>query len=134
MAMQSPMILPNTSADALSDQQVIERVLSGETALYELIMRRYNQRLYRVVRAILRDDDEVEDVMQDAYVRAYRHLADFAGRSQFSTWLTRIAIHEALSRTRRGKRMQQFDEESPNGGVDMIAANSMDPERHTSNG
>src|SRR3954470_22848407 len=129
MAMQSTAI-ENTGVEALADTEVIRRVLSGETALYEIIMRRYNQRLYRVVRAILRDDDEVEDVMQDAYVRAYRHLADFAGRSQFSTWLIRIAVHEALSRIRRGKRMQQFDEESPNGGVDMIAANSMDPERH----
>jgi RNA polymerase sigma-70 factor, ECF subfamily len=133
MAMQSPVILPNATADALTDQQVIERVLSGETALYELIMRRYNQRLYRVVRAILRDEDEVEDVMQDAYVRAYRHLADFAGRAQFSTWLTRIAVHEAFARARRGKRLQQFDDESIDGGPDMIPANSPDPERQTSN-
>ena len=108
----STSILPQIGSDALTDEQVIERVLSGETALYELIMRRYNQRLYRTVRAILRNDDEVEDVMQDAYVRAYRHLGDFAGRSQFSTWLTRIAIHEAFASLRRGKRTQQFDDES----------------------
>jgi len=126
-------ILPNTGAEALRDEQIIQRVLSGETALYELIMRRYNQRLYRVVRAILKTEDEVEDVMQDAYVRAYRHLADFAGRSQFSTWLTRIAIHEAFARLRHGKRHQQFDDESANGGPEMIPANSLDPEHQTSN-
>ena len=91
-----PISLPGT--EALPDEEVIRRVLSGEPALYEIIMRRYNQRLYRAVRAILRDNDEVEDVMQDAYVRAYHHLADFAGRAQFSTWLTRIAVHEALAR------------------------------------
>src|SRR5438445_1163725 len=130
----TPVISQQTVKEALSDEEVIRLFFFKQKTAYEIIMRRYNQRLYRAVRSILRDEDEVEDVMQDAYVRAYRHLADFAGRSQFSTWLTRIAIHEALSRTRRGKRMQQFDEESPNGGVDMIAANSMDPERHTSNG
>ena len=85
------------------------------------------------MRAILRNDDEVEDVMQDAYVRAYRHLADFAGRSQFSTWLTRIAVHEAFARLRHGKRIQQFDDESTGGGADMIPATSIDPEHHSSN-
>src|ERR1044071_3724827 len=95
--------------EALSDQEIVRRVLEGETALFELIMRRYNQRLYRVARAILRDDSEAEDVMQDAYVRAYQHLAQFAGRSRFATWLTRIAIHEALARSQRRRRTEQFD-------------------------
>ena len=75
------------------DEEVVTRVLSGETPLYGLLIRRYNQRLYRVARAILHDDAEAEDVMQDAYVRAYQHLAQFGGRARFSTWLTRIAIH-----------------------------------------
>jgi RNA polymerase sigma-70 factor (ECF subfamily) len=131
--MSTSMLPPTIGSDALTDEQVIERVLSGETALYELIMRRYNQRLYRTVRAILRNDDEVEDVMQDAYVRAYRHLGDFAGRSQFSTWLTRIAVHEAFARLRHGKRIQQFDDESTGGGADMIPATTIDPEHHSSN-
>ena|SRR5438477_13001351 len=88
----------------LSDEEVVRRVLDGETALFEIIMRRYNQRLYRIARAILRDDAEAEDVMQDAYVRAYAHLAQFAGRAQFATWLSRIAVHEALARVRRRQR------------------------------
>jgi len=129
-----PTAIQNTSVQGLADTEVIQRVLAGETALYEIVMRRYNQRLYRVVRAILRDEDEVEDVMQDAYVRAYHHLADFAGRSQFSTWLTRIAVHEAFARARKSKRFQQMDEAFTDGGPDMIAANSPDPERQTSNG
>ena len=70
-------VLEIARASAWTDEQVIERVLAGETALYEIIMRRYNQRLYRVVRAILRDDNEAEDVIQDAYVRAYQSLGQF---------------------------------------------------------
>lgn len=62
--------LERARAEALSDEQVVEHVLAGETAMFEILMRRYNQRLYHVARAILRDDGEAEDVMQDAYVRA----------------------------------------------------------------
>src|SRR5215471_15472910 len=98
---------PNARAP-LSDEEVVRRVLEGETALFEIIMRRYNQRLYRIARGILRDDAEAEDVMQDAYVRAYSHLSQFAGRSQFSTWLSRIAIHEALARSKGRRRTEQF--------------------------
>src|SRR5215469_9056821 len=100
-----------TVGGALPDEEVVRRVLGGETALFEIVMRRYNQRLYRMARAIVRDDAEAEDVMQEAYVRAYQHLGQFAGRSQFSTWLTRIAIHEALARTRRRGRTEQLGPE-----------------------
>src|SRR5215469_17840506 len=93
----------------MSDEEAVSRILNGESALFEVIMRRYNQRLYRVARAILRDDHEAEDVMQDAYVRAYEHLEQFAGRAAFATWLTRIAIHEALARKRRARRMEELE-------------------------
>ena len=76
-------------ASGLSDEEVVARVRRGETALFEVIMRRYNQRLYRAARAILRDDGEAEDVVQEAYVRAFTHLGQFAGRAAFATWLTR---------------------------------------------
>ncbi|GAC1652978.1 MAG: RNA polymerase sigma factor [Acidobacteriaceae bacterium] len=99
----------------LSDEEIAERVLGGETALYEMLMRRYNQRLYRVAYSILRDPAEAEDVMQDAYVRAYEHLGQFAGRARFSTWLTRIAVHEALARAEKRKRLEPFDEHAPLG-------------------
>jgi RNA polymerase sigma-70 factor (ECF subfamily) len=85
----------------LSDEQVVSRILTGQTALFEVLMRRHNERIYRAARAILRDESEAEDVMQQAYVNAYSHLRQFDGRSTFSTWLTRIAIHEALARIRR---------------------------------
>jgi len=89
---------------------VVARVCAGETALFALLMRRHNARIYRVARAILRRDDEAEDVMQDAYVRAYEHLGSFRGEARFSTWLTRIAVHEALARTRRARRFAPLDE------------------------
>ncbi|MGE5345354.1 MAG: RNA polymerase sigma factor [Acidithiobacillales bacterium] len=90
---------------ALSDEEVVRRVLDGDGPLFEIVMRRYNRRLYRVARAILRDDSEAEDVMQQAYVEAYAHLGQFEGRAQFSTWLTKIAVHEALARLRRQRRV-----------------------------
>jgi RNA polymerase sigma-70 factor (ECF subfamily) len=92
--------LPDHRFDALTDAEVIERILGGDTALFELLMRRYNQRVYRSVRGILRDDSEAEDVMQQAYLNAFASLRQFAGRSAFSTWLTRIAINEAFARIR----------------------------------
>src|ERR1700741_3323201 len=101
-------LLEQAKQEAWSDEEIVSRVLAGETGLYELVMRRHNQRLYRVARAILRDDAEAEDVMQDTYVRAYEHLADFEGRAKFSTWLTRIAFHEALARCQRHSRFQSL--------------------------
>jgi RNA polymerase sigma-70 factor, ECF subfamily len=108
----------------LSDEEVVERVLSGETELFEILMRRYNQRLYRVARAILADDGEAEDVMQDAYVRAYTHLNQFAGRARFATWLTRIAVHEALARARRGRRLVQIEDVSQRKETAMISSST----------
>jgi RNA polymerase sigma-70 factor (ECF subfamily) len=96
------------SADApatLSDEEVVARVLAGDTSLFEILMRRYNQRLFRVARGILADDAEAEDVMQEAYLRAFRELASFRGEARFSTWLTRIACHEALARARKRRRL-----------------------------
>jgi RNA polymerase sigma-70 factor (ECF subfamily) len=87
--------------ETLTDGQLIRRVLSGETALFEILVHRHSQRLYRSARAILRDDDEAADVVQETYLRAYRNLKQFGGRARFSTWLTRIAIYEARARNRR---------------------------------
>src|SRR5215475_530356 len=92
-----------------SDEQIVERVKSGETFLFEIIMRRYNQRLFRVIRGVLKDENEVEDVMQEAYVRAYEHLDQFAGRSKFSTWLTKIAVYEAYGRLKNRRRTSGFE-------------------------
>ena len=132
--MEASVIEPVNASEPLSDEAVVRRVLAGETALFEIIMRRYNQRLYRIARGILRDDAEAEDVMQDAYVRAYSHLSQFAGRSRFSTWLSRIAIHEALARARRRTRIDHLGSADANAGDDEmnLTATSPNPEEQTS--
>src|SRR5205814_400800 len=117
---------------SLSDEQVVARVEAGETALYEVLMRRYNQRLFRVVRSILRDDDEAEDVVQDAYVRAYASLHQFAAKSKFSTWLTKIAIYEAYSRLRKQKRIQETPASPPdheNQPMEVVKSSDPGPEQ-----
>jgi RNA polymerase sigma-70 factor (ECF subfamily) len=117
--------------DGIADEEVVKRVLAGETALYEILMRRYNQRLYRVARSILRNDVDAEDVMQEAYVRAYEHLNQFAGEAKFSTWLTKIAVYEALGRLRRQGRTENLGS-----GLDWdkhvmarMTSDTRDPER-----
>lgn len=85
----------------LTDEEVVQRVLSGDQSMFELLMRRHNQRIYRAVRSVLRNADEAEDVMQQAYVNAYSHLSQFAREAKFSTWLLRIAMNEAFARVRR---------------------------------
>jgi len=92
------------TGEPLSDEEVVARVVAGDVALFEILIRRHNQRIYRAVRAVLRTDEEVEDVMQQAYLNAYQHLGQFANNARFSTWLTRIAVNEALGRRRRLER------------------------------
>jgi len=112
---------------SLSDEAVVSRVLDGETALFEILMRRHNERIYRAARAILRDDAEAEDVMQQAYVNAYAHLRQFDGRAQFATWLTKIAVYEALARAKRRRRFEPLEDESVE--TRMPIQSSPDPER-----
>jgi RNA polymerase sigma-70 factor (ECF subfamily) len=124
-----------SSQEPLKDEDIVTRVLAGETGMFEIIMRRHNQLLYRVARAILRNDGEAEDVMQDAYVRAYEHLDQFAGRAKFATWLTRIAVHEALARQHRGTRYQELEPMSEQDGdpMDRFASLAPNPEQQASN-
>ena len=124
-------VLDLAKPGGMPDEEVVERVRAGEGALFEILMRRHNQRLYRVARAILGNDSEAEDVMQDAYVRAYRHLDQFEHRARFSTWLTKIAVHEALARLRRSRRFEVLDtvadgEGDAGGG---FVSSTRDPER-----
>jgi RNA polymerase sigma-70 factor, ECF subfamily len=94
----------------LVDEAIVKRVLEGERDLYEILIRRHNQCLYRIARSILRDEIEAEDVMQDAYVQAYANLEQFEGRASFKTWLSRIAVHQALARLRRNGRFVEWHE------------------------
>lgn len=132
--MSSGGILERATAEGWSDSELVRRVLDGDLALFELLMRRHNQRVYRAVRSILREDGESEDVMQEAYVRAYEHLGQFEGRALFSTWLTRIAVNEALRRVAVRGRLEAMDENSEGEGEIMtnrVAAEET-PETHAS--
>jgi RNA polymerase sigma-70 factor (ECF subfamily) len=100
-----------------TDEDLVRQVLGGDTSLFEQLMRRYNERLYRVARAIVRDDHEAEDVMQQAYVNAFSHLDQFNGSARFSTWLTRIAVNESLARLRRQDRYVPLHDRLAEGGL-----------------
>jgi RNA polymerase sigma-70 factor, ECF subfamily len=127
--------LEKARVEEWADEEIVRRVLEGDLVLFEILMRRHNQRLYRAIRSILRDDSESQDVMQEAYVRAYEHLGQFEGRAQFSTWLTRIAVNEALKRvTARGK-LDPLDEEQyegEKGTMPAFQSNSPTPEANAS--
>jgi RNA polymerase sigma-70 factor (ECF subfamily) len=120
--------------DSLADEEVVQCVLAGDTAMFEILMRRHNQRLYRVARAILRDDSEAEDLIQDTYVRAYQHLSQFEGRAKFSTWLTRIAVNEALARKHRLSLYKELEPMSEHQGekMDRFASAAPSPEQQAS--
>ncbi len=92
----------------LSDEEIVARILSGEKQLYESLIRKYNQRLYRIGRSIVNDDNEVEDIMQSAYLNAYVNLAGFENKSSFSTWLTKILINESLLHKKRKAKLEQI--------------------------
>ena len=122
--------IPDVPRESLTDEEIVARVRDGDRALFELIMRRHNERIYRTIRSILRNESEVEDAMQQAYVDAYEHLGDFAGRARFSTWLTRIAVHEALARRRR----QQPETISEGEAMEDLPGPERNPEQRTQDG
>jgi RNA polymerase sigma-70 factor (ECF subfamily) len=97
-------VIIKTTEKGLSDPEIVQRILAGDHAAFELLMRRYNRVLYRTARSILKDDAEAEDVLQEAYLLAYRALNKFRGESNLSTWLTRIVINEAIARSRKTAR------------------------------
>ena len=92
------------AAERLTDTELIERTRAGDMHALEALMRRHNRTLYRTARAILRDDAEAEDAVQEAYLKAYGALASFRGESKLSTWLVRITANEALMRRRKNAR------------------------------
>ena len=89
---------------SMPEFELAERIAGGDSVAFEALMRRFNSRLFRVARAILRDDADAEDALQDAYIEAYRHMGDFRGASALGTWLTRIVVNSALMRLRSQRR------------------------------
>lgn len=118
------------ASGAVTDEEAVRRVVDGDSAFFEILMRRHNQRVYRAVRAVLGADDDVEDVMQQAYLNAYQHLPQFAGEARFSTWLTRIAVNEALARRRKRVFVQEDDEMT----LTLADERTPDPERQAGAG
>ena len=121
---------------ALPDTEIVRRVRAGDSALFEILMRRHNQRVYRVVRAVVKDEADVEDVMKQAYINVFTHLHQFEERSKFSTWLIRIALHEAFGRRRKVQRSDsttariRSDVNEERGELmDTLTSPQADPER-----
>jgi RNA polymerase sigma-70 factor (ECF subfamily) len=86
------------------DAALVARIVGGDRGAFQVLMRQHNMALFRAARAILRDDADAEDVLQEAYLSAYRHLPGFRGDAKLSTWLTRIVINQALGRLRARRR------------------------------
>jgi len=121
-------------ASTLSDADIVKRVRAGERALFEILMRRHNQRLYRAARSVVTDEHDVEDVMQQAYINAFTHLHQFEERSQFSTWLTRITLNEAFGRRRKVQsetmaRVPSDGDEDAGEFMETVRSPQPDPER-----
>ncbi len=89
----------------LDDSEVVVRVLGGESSLFEILICRYNGRLLRIIRSVIADHSEAEDALQNTWVLAFEHLAQFEGRSSFVTWATKIALHSAVRRERQGRKL-----------------------------
>lgn len=111
-----------------SDAVLVALCRQGNEEAIRALIRRNNRRLYRVARAILRDDAEAEDVVQDTYVRALQNLEGFRGEAAIATWLSRIAANEALQRLRRRRPMAPLDElDAPHGGNVIMLPTSVVP-------
>lgn len=111
----------------VSDDELLARVRSGDPRWFEVFVRRYNARLFRTARAIVKDDALAEDVMQETYLRAFTHLHQFESRSTLATWLTRIAVNESIARRRKMHR-EPIAGHDAEAGADEPAGPSADPE------
>jgi RNA polymerase sigma-70 factor (ECF subfamily) len=128
------MPVPRAGAEKLDDEQLVQRARDRDEVAVRAITQRYNRRLFRVARSILRDDAEAEDVVQETYVRAFTGLDHFRGDSGFGTWITRIAMNEALGRLRKRRPTVEWESYGENRTqaevVDFpVSAVSKDPER-----
>ena len=116
---------------ASDDAALVARIAGGDVAAFEQLMRQHNTALFRAARAIVRDDADAEDVLQEAYLSAYRHLPEFRGDARLSTWLTRIVINQALGRLRARRRdnvVALVDDRSTEGGQPLEQAMDDDPQ------
>src|SRR5215471_1577089 len=121
-------------SSTLADEDIVARVRAGDIELFEVLMRRHNQRVFRAARAIVKDDAEAEDVMQETYTRAFTHLGQFRGEAQLGTWLVRIAVHEAFARVRRRRRLAPLPPDDAVEALSMFDRSTpTDPEHEANN-
>lgn len=109
-----------------SDLDIIDRVMSGDRALFELIMRRYNRRLFRVARGIIKNDTLAQDIVQEAYINAYKHLDSFKGPKGFSAWLIQITVREALKLSRKESHLRALTNPISEHPQDSVTVTSLD--------
>jgi RNA polymerase sigma-70 factor (ECF subfamily) len=122
------------AAAASEDTELVRRTLARDATAFRTIMERYNRRLYRIARGVLRNDSEAEDVVQESYVSAFAHLDSFRGESSLATWLSRITINEALGRLRRERTavaLAVVETQRPEAQIIQFpqSGTSVDPER-----
>lgn len=114
----------------MTDEEIVERIIAGEPALFALLMTRYQRRIRRIVQGIVRNVNEIDDLVQQIYLNAYANLDQFAGKSKFSTWLLRIAIHQAMARAREEHRIaEETHLEMAEGAVDDRINSGLNPEQ-----
>ena len=124
-----PAVLTAMPSVASGDMQLVRRALAREGDAFRTIIKMHNQRLYRIARGVVRNDSEAEDIVQEAYVRAFAHLDSFRGDASLGTWLSRIVINEALGRLRKRRRTVAMPE-NPQAEIIQFPLNpSDDPER-----
>lgn len=119
------------STTLMPDFLVVERILQGQTKHFEILMRRYNELLYRTIRSYIDIKADVEDTMQDAYVKAFQKLYQFKNEAMFSTWLVRIGINETLQRKRKSKKYQTVDITQETWTLQIADTSFMNPESKT---
>jgi RNA polymerase sigma-70 factor (ECF subfamily) len=100
--------LPASVPKGIADTALAARVAAGDGAAFELVMRRYNRRLFRIARSVLRDDADAEDALQEVYLAAYRAIGSFRGESSLATWLSRLVLNHCIARRRRGLRRENI--------------------------
>lgn len=107
---------------SLDDQALVATVLAGHREAFRHIMQRCNQRLFRVARSVVRNDEEAEDILQESYLRAYHKLDSFRGDATLLTWLTSIVLNEARGRLRKRHDMVDLDQVDADPGDSHVVA------------
>jgi RNA polymerase sigma-70 factor (ECF subfamily) len=120
--MRMKAVTPEVLRQEIDDATLASRVLAGDSAAFELVMRRHNRRLYRLARAMLRDSAEAEDALQDAYLAAFQAMANYRGEASLATWLSRVVVNQCLGRLRRQARRDNI--------VPMVSMEGAEEQEH----